>query len=101
MEAAASTAPEGGTTHSVAKLPSRVILALDHFSPAERAAVERAAQDFAHGAAVAMRLPDPEPLYLLRATPRLLIVVWHDEGQPVVVEDIMTQEAWDRLADAS
>jgi hypothetical protein len=97
MEVAARTVPEGETPPLVAKLPSRVIVALDHFTSDHRAAVERAAHAFARGEAVATRLPDPEPLYLLRATPDLLLVVRRDEGQPIVVEDIMTQEAWDGL----
>ncbi len=100
MEAAASAAPEGETTRLVAKLPSRVIVALDHFSPDERVAVERAALAFAHGAATARRVSTAEPLSLVRATPTLLALLRHDEGQPVVVEDILTQEAWDRLARA-
>jgi len=98
MEAAAVKAPGDEPMRSVAKLPSRVIVALDHFAPDERAAVERAALAFAHGEAAATRLPDPEPFYLLRATPDLLVIVRRDDGRPVVVEDIVTQEAWDQLA---
>lgn len=75
-------------------------MALDHFTPDERAAVERAALAFARGEAAATRLPDPEPFYLLRATPNLLVIVRHDEGQPVAIEDVVTQEAWDHLVHA-
>ncbi len=100
MEAAAIKAPGDEPTRLVAKLPSRIIVALDHFAPDEREAVERAALAFAHGEAAATRLPAPEPFYLLRATPDLLVIVRRDDGQPVVVEDIVTQEAWDQLADA-
>lgn len=100
MEAATSAVPDDETTRPVAKLPSRVIVALDHFPPEERAAVERAALAFAHGAAPARRVSTSEPLSLVRATPALLVLLRHEEGQPVVVEDILTQEAWDRLAHA-
>lgn len=84
----------------VAPVPSRVIIALDHFTPSERAAVEQAALAFARGETLGTRLPDPEPLYLVRATPTLLVLVQHADGHPVVIEDIITQEAWDRLARA-
>lgn len=85
---------------TVAKLPSRVILALDHFSAEEREAVVRAAEAFARGEATAIRLPDDEPLYLLRATPDLLMAVRREVGKPVVVEDIITQARWDAMAHA-
>lgn len=52
------------------------------------------------GEATATRLPDLESLYLLRTTPGLLVLMRHDAGCPVVVEDIVTQEAWDKLAHA-
>lgn len=100
MEAMAGHTPGDARERSVAKLPSRVIVALDHFTSEERAAVEQAALAFARGEATATRLPDPEPFYLLRATPTLLVIARHDKGQPVVVEDVVTQEAWDHLAHA-
>ncbi|HZS89948.1 MAG TPA: hypothetical protein VFE42_20950 [Chloroflexota bacterium] len=100
MEAAVSPDRGDERARPVAKLPSRVIAALDHFTPAERAAVEQAALSFARGEATASRLPDPEPLYLVRATPDLLVLVRRDASQPVVIEDIVTQEAWDHLAHA-
>ena len=100
MEAAASAAPHGDVTRLVGKLPSRVIVALDHFSPDDRAAVERAALAFAHGATTARRVSTAEPLSIVRATPTLLVLLRHEEGQPVVVEDILTQEAWNHLAHA-
>jgi len=84
----------------VAPVPGRVLIALDHFTPGERAAVEHAALAFARGEITATRLPDPEPLYLVRATPTLLVLIQHADGHPVVIEDIITQEAWDRLARA-
>jgi len=77
-----------------------VTLALDHFSAEERAAVERVVQAFARGEATTTRLPDSEPLYLLRATPDLLVVVRRDVDRPLVVEDLVTQRAWDLLAHA-
>lgn len=98
MEAA--KVPGEDTPRLVAPWPSRVVVALDHFSADERAAVAHAALSFAQGMATATRLPDPEPLYLLRATSDLLLIVRRDEGWPVVVEDVMTQEAWDNLAHA-
>ena len=100
MEAATDTAPLDEPTRLVAKLPSRVVVALDHFTRDDRAAVEHTALAFARGDATAMRLPDPEPYYLLRATPHLLVIVRRDEGQPVMIADIVTQEAWDQLAHA-
>jgi len=100
MKAAAVKAPGDEPTRLVAKLPSQVIVALDHFAPDERAAVERTALAFARGEVAATRLPDPEPFYLLRAMPNLLVIVRRDDGRPVVVEDIVTQEAWDQLAHA-
>jgi hypothetical protein len=40
-------------------------------------------------------------LYVLRATPDLLLIVRHEADQPMVIEDVVTQEAWDHLAHAS
>jgi hypothetical protein len=100
MDAAIGQTHGEHATALVAHLPSRVIVALDHFTPAERASVEHAAGAFARGEAKATRLPDPEPLYLVRATPTLLVLLHREAGQPVVVEDVMTQESWDRLAHA-
>lgn len=84
----------------IAKLPSRVILALDHFTPEERAAVDHAVRAFVRGEALATRLPDAEPFYLLRATPNLLVIVRQEAGRPIVIEDVVTQETWDYLAHA-
>lgn len=100
MDAAMGQSQREHAPQRVAHLPSRVIVALDHFTAADRAAVEHAATAFARDEARATRLPAPEPLYLMRATPSLLVLLRREAGQPVVVEDIMTQEAWDRLADA-
>ena len=101
MEATHRTALGDQPATPTAKLASRVILALDHFTPEERAAVDRAVRAFARGDAPATRLPDAEPFYLLRATPDLLVIVRHEAGQPIVIEDVVTQEAWDHLAHAS
>jgi hypothetical protein len=101
MEAVHRSAAGDQPTAPIAKLPSRVILALDHFSADERAAVDRVVRAFAHGDAAATRVQDSEPFYLLRATPNLLVIVRHEAGQPVAIEDVVTQEGWDRLAHAS
>lgn len=100
MEAVQRAAVGDEPAATVAKLPSRVILALDHFSAEEREAVVRTAEAFARGEAIAVRLPDDEPLYLLRATPDLLVVVRRETGKPVVIEDIATQARWDAMAHA-
>lgn len=101
MTAAPHHDPGEDPTRLVAPLPSRVLVALDHFTPADRVAVAQAAAAFARGEAPATRLPDPEPLCLARATPELLILVRRaTAGVPVVIEDILTQEAWDRVARA-
>ncbi|MGH2409946.1 MAG: hypothetical protein ACRDGS_06190 [Chloroflexota bacterium] len=87
-------------TGPIAKPPSLVILALDHFTPEERAAIDRVVYAFMRGEAPATRLPDPEPFYLLRATPNVLVIVRHESGRPMIIEDVVTQEAWDHLAHA-
>jgi len=100
MEAVYRNAAGDQPSAPIAKLPSRVILALDHFTPEERAAVDHAVQAFTRGEAPATRLPDAEPFYLLRATPNLLVIVRQEASRPIVIEDVVTQEAWNYLAHA-
>jgi hypothetical protein len=100
MEAAHCTAIGDQLAEPIAKLPSRVILALDGFTDEERAAVDRVVRAFGRGEAPATRLPDAEPFYLLRATPNLLVIVRHEAGRQIVIEDVVTQEAWNFLAHA-
>jgi hypothetical protein len=100
MEAVHRTTAGDRPSAPIAKLPSRVLLALDHFTPEERVAVDHAVQAYVRGEAPATRLPDAEPFYLLRATPNLLVIVRHEAGRPIVIEDVVTQEAWDHLAHA-
>ncbi len=88
MEAVARQARGNDAARLVADLPGRVIVALDHFSDAERNAVRKVAEAFARGDAVGTRMPDPAPYYLLRATPDVLVIVRRDEGAPVMVEDV-------------
>ena len=100
MEATHRYATGNQPSAPIAKLPSRVILALDHFTPEERAAVDREVLAFGRGETPAMRLPDTDPFYLLRATSNLLVIVRYEAGQPIVIEDVVTQEAWDHMAHA-
>jgi hypothetical protein len=101
MEAVHHVEAGDQSTAPIARLHSRVILALDHFTPEERAAVDRAVWAFVRGKANATRLSDAEPFYLLRATPTLLAIVRYEVGQPTVIEDVVTQEGWDYMAHAS
>jgi hypothetical protein len=98
MEAVARQARGNDAARLVADLPGRVIVALDHFSDAVRDAVRQVAEVFARGDAVGTRMPDPDPYYLLRATPDVLVIVRRDEGAPVMVEDVVWQKVWDHLA---
>ena len=88
------------SARSAVKLAGRLILALDHFSAEERDALVRAVQAFARGDMTVTRLPDAEPLYLLRATPDLLAVVRREAGLQLVVEDIASQAALDAMTHA-
>ncbi len=90
----------GDTARLVAKLPSRVIGAMDHFSVEERDAVRAVVDAFASDRAAGTRLPDPDPFYLLRATPDVLVIVRRDDEGPVTVEAVVPQEKWDYLAHA-
>jgi hypothetical protein len=100
MEAAQRPAVGDASARPTVRLASRVILALDHFSAEERDALVRAVEAFARGEATARRLPEAEPLYLLRATPELWAVVRREAGQPLMVEDIATQARLDAMAHA-
>ena len=56
---------------------------------------------FARETELGRRLPDPEPFYLLRATPDVLVIVRRHADAPVAVEEVVAQEKWERLAHAS
>lgn len=101
MDAVARQVHGDETARLVAPLPSRVIIALDHFSAEERAAVRAIVDAFARGTVRGTRLPDPDPFYLLRATPDLLVIVRRHADAPVAVEEVVSQEKWDHLAHAS
>jgi len=100
METVVRQERQGDTARLVAKLPSRVIGALDHFSVEERAAVRAVVEAFASDRIAGTRLPDPDPFYLLRATPAVLVIVRRDDRAPITVEAVAPQEKWDYLAHA-
>jgi hypothetical protein len=100
MEAASGARAESIQEAPAAEFRSRVILALDQFTPDAHAAVEQAVRSFMCGDAPATRLPDHEPFHLLRATPDLLVIVRYATGGPALVEDIVTQATWDYLVHA-
>lgn len=101
MEAVARQARGDDAARLVADLPSRVIVALDHFSDEERDAVRKVAEAFARGEVAGTRMPDPDPYYLLRATPDVLVIVRRDVGAPVMVEDVVWRKVWDHFAHGS
>src|SRR5690348_7105014 len=100
IEATASQPYDDRVDRLVAELHGRVIVALDHLTEAERVAVRAAVQAFARQQMEGKRLPDPEPLFLLRAAPEVLVIVRREPGLPVVVEDVVRPATWRRLADA-
>jgi hypothetical protein len=100
MEAASGARVESIQEVPAVEFRSRVILALDQFTPDAHAAIDQAVRSFMRGQAPATRLPDNEPFYLLRAAPDLLVIVWYQTGGPVIVEDIVTQATWDYLTHA-
>jgi hypothetical protein len=100
MEAASDRPRDHESSDQIAPLPGRVVLALDQLTADERAQVERAVQAFARGAVAGTHLPDPDPYYLLRATPEILVIVRRDPGAAVRVEEIVRQETWHALAHA-
>jgi hypothetical protein len=100
MEAATDRSHDQGSADQIAPLPGRVLLAQDQLTPDERERVDAVVRAFARGAVTGTRLPDEEPFYLLRATPEVLVIVRHDPGTPVRIEEIVRQETWQGLARA-
>jgi hypothetical protein len=100
VEAPAGQPYRDGSAHLVGDLPGRVIVALDHLTAKERAAVYDTAQAFARQEIDGTRLPDAEPLFILRAAPDVLILVRREPGMPVTLEDIVRPATWQNLAHA-
>ena len=100
MDAIASQPQGAEVTDLVAELPGRVIVALDHLTKEEQSLVHAAAQAFARHELAGARLPAPEPLFLVRAAPHVLLIVRQEPGVPVVVEDIVRPATWHTLAHA-
>lgn len=93
---------EQGNGHKplVAELPRRVIVALDHLTSAEREGVSAAVDAFARRQVDGTRLASPEPLYMLRAAPDVLVIVRREEGQPLEVEDVVRPATLRNFANA-
>lgn len=89
MEAAVSQTDDDDA-RLIESLPAHVVAALDHLTPAERAGVRAALEAFTRGDHQGERIPDPEPLYLLWATPTVSVIVRRAGPEaPVEVEDIV------------
>lgn len=100
VEAAGDHSHDRDSGDQIAPLPGRVVLAQNQLTPDERARVDGIVRAFAQGEVAGARLPDADPFYLLRATPHILVIVRHDPGAPVRIEEIVRQETWQALAHA-
>lgn len=100
MEALQNQRRDNGHQPLVAELPGQVIVALDHLTGEEREGVLDAVHAFARNEKDGARLPLPEPLYVLRAAPEVLVIVRRESGAPVEVEDIVRPAALRNFAHA-
>jgi len=101
MEALEQQARKNGHERLVADFPGQVIVALDHLTSKEQQGVYAAVDTFARGEQDGRRLPLPEPLYVLRAAPDVLVIVRREPGAPVEVEDIVRPAALRNFADVN
>ncbi len=100
METLQSQQQGNGHKPLVAELPGRVILAFDHLTSKEQEGVLSTVQTFARGETDGTRLASPEPLYMLRATPDVLVIVRREAGQPIEIEDIVRPATLRNFANA-
>jgi len=100
MEALQYRPREDGHNRTVANFSNQVVVALDHLTNTAREGVYTTVEAFARHEEDGDRLPLPEPLYVLRAAPEVLVIVRWEPGAPVEVEDIVRPAALRNFAHA-